>query len=72
MGKGGTRFVGEAVGVRSGRAKAGLSGKQMRKDMEHFQKTGRPLYLYRLLLVRLDVKPSSILLRVKQSCAKGF
>ncbi|KAK9830661.1 hypothetical protein WJX74_001175 [Apatococcus lobatus] len=41
MGKGGTRFVGEAVGVRAGRAKAGLSAKQMAKDMEHFQKTGR-------------------------------
>lgn len=43
MGKGGTRFVGEAVGVRSGRAKAGLSAKQMAKDMEHFQKTGQSL-----------------------------
>ncbi len=41
MGKGGTKFEGEAIGVRSGRAQSGVSAKQMRKDMEHFQKTGQ-------------------------------
>ncbi|DBA78433.1 TPA: hypothetical protein ACH3X2_007927 [Trebouxia sp. C0005] len=35
-----TRFIGEAVGQRSGRSK-GTSAKDLRKEMEDFQKTGR-------------------------------
>ena len=32
MGKGGTKFEGDAIGVR-GKAKVGLSGKEMRRNM---------------------------------------
>lgn len=39
MGKGGTKFEGEAIGVR-GKDKYGLSAKQMRKNMEIYQATG--------------------------------
>ncbi|KAL3147461.1 hypothetical protein ABBQ38_014519 [Trebouxia sp. C0009 RCD-2024] len=35
-----TRFIGEAVGQRSGRSK-GTTSKDLRKEMEDFQKTGR-------------------------------
>lgn len=35
-----TRFIGEAVGQRSGRSK-GTSAKDLRKEMEDFQKSGR-------------------------------
>jgi hypothetical protein len=39
MGKGGTKFEGEAIGVRA-KAKSGLTGKEMRKNMEKFLETG--------------------------------
>ena len=34
MGKGGTKFEGEAIGVRSGRQKTGVSLKDVKKNME--------------------------------------
>ena len=34
MGRGGTKFEGEAIGVRSGRIKKGLSAKDIKKEME--------------------------------------
>lgn len=39
MGKGGTRFVGDALGARAGRAK-GYTAKERTKDMETFLATG--------------------------------
>lgn len=39
MGKGGTKFEGEAIGVR-GKDKYGLTAKQMRKNMEVYKETG--------------------------------
>ncbi|KIZ04998.1 hypothetical protein MNEG_2960 [Monoraphidium neglectum] len=39
MGKGGTKFEGDAVGIR-GKTKVGLSAKEMRKNMEKFLETG--------------------------------
>ncbi|KAI8469138.1 MAG: hypothetical protein J3K34DRAFT_522411 [Monoraphidium minutum] len=39
MGKGGTKFEGDAIGVR-GKVKAGLTGKEMRRNMEKFLETG--------------------------------
>lgn len=40
MGKGGTKFVGDAVGVRSGKGKVGLSRKDMQDNMKKFLETG--------------------------------
>eukprot|EP00882_Tetradesmus_deserticola_P006761 GHRQ01007117.1.p3 GENE.GHRQ01007117.1~~GHRQ01007117.1.p3 ORF type:complete len:116 (+),score=40.05 GHRQ01007117.1:230-577(+) len=40
MGKGGTRFVGEAIAHRSGRAKSSYTNKELRKNMEQFLQTG--------------------------------
>eukprot|EP00882_Tetradesmus_deserticola_P027965 GHRQ01031117.1.p1 GENE.GHRQ01031117.1~~GHRQ01031117.1.p1 ORF type:complete len:133 (+),score=30.13 GHRQ01031117.1:573-971(+) len=40
MGKGGTRFVGEAIAHRSGRAKSSYTNKELRKNMEQFLETG--------------------------------
>lgn len=34
MGRGGTKFESEAIGVRSGRKKTGLSAKDIKKEME--------------------------------------
>jgi hypothetical protein len=40
MGKGGTRFVGEAIAHRSGRAKSTYTNKELKKNMEKFLETG--------------------------------
>ncbi|WIA22889.1 hypothetical protein OEZ86_009830 [Tetradesmus obliquus] len=40
MGKGGTRFVGEAIAHRSGRAKTSYTSKELKKNMEKFLETG--------------------------------
>ncbi|KAF6253324.1 hypothetical protein COO60DRAFT_1643255 [Scenedesmus sp. NREL 46B-D3] len=40
MGKGGTRFVGEAIAHRSGRAKSSYTNKELKKNMEKFLETG--------------------------------
>ncbi|KAL4419765.1 hypothetical protein ABPG75_006863 [Micractinium tetrahymenae] len=55
MGKGGTRFVGEAVGVRA-KAK-GYGGKEMKKDMEKFLATGVHPEVERARLAQQDVIP---------------
>ncbi|GBF98906.1 hypothetical protein Rsub_11544 [Raphidocelis subcapitata] len=39
MGKGGTKFEGDAIGVR-GKVKVGLTGKEMRRNMEKYLETG--------------------------------
>ena len=39
MGKGGTKFESEAIGVRSGRNKGGVSFKDIKKDMQVRQVT---------------------------------
>jgi len=39
MGKGGTKFVADAIGARSGRSRR-LSGKERAKDMATFLETG--------------------------------
>ena len=41
MGKGGTKFESEAIGVRSGRNKGGVSFKDIKKDMQVSQRRHR-------------------------------
>jgi len=41
MGRGGTKFESEAIGIRAGRQKKGPSLKDLKKEMETFQKTGK-------------------------------
>mmetsp|Transcript_38722 Transcript_38722/g.99021 ORF Transcript_38722/g.99021 Transcript_38722/m.99021 type:complete len:301 (-) Transcript_38722:109-1011(-) len=40
MGKGGTRFVGEAIGHRTGRQKSTYTNKELRKNMDKYLETG--------------------------------
>lgn len=41
MGKGGTKFVGDAISVRAGRAKSSYTSKDLRKNMDKYLETGR-------------------------------
>lgn len=40
MGKGGTRFVSDAVAVRSGRQRSSFSARELRRDMDAYCETG--------------------------------
>lgn len=53
MGKGGTRFVGEAIAHRSGRAKTSYTSKELKKNMEKFLETGVHPDLERAKQVRI-------------------
>jgi hypothetical protein len=58
MGKGGTRFVGEAIAHRSGRAKSSYTNKELKKNMEKFLETG----------VHPDLERAKQVRRVQLSC----
>jgi hypothetical protein len=59
MGKGGTRFVGEAIAHRSGRAKSSYTNKELKKNMEKFLETG----------VHPDLERAKQVRRVQLNCA---